>query len=67
MSDPTSGTRIWIGEAADAYQQGLIDGGAAERERIRTGVALIADRYKNAGVFASCVVRDVTKLLGGQL
>jgi hypothetical protein len=39
------------------------EGATAERERISTGLDAIAERYKNAGVFARCVVTDVRKLL----
>jgi hypothetical protein len=36
---------------------------AAERQRVSDGLHIIAGRYKNAGVFAQCVVSDVRKVI----
>ncbi len=43
MTGVTSGTPVYFGEAAAAYAQGLADGAAAERERIRQLAAEQAD------------------------
>ena len=53
---PTAGNRVYLGDAADAYARGRVDGAAAERQRIR---CIIADEYgpSNAGL-------DLCKLLG---
>lgn len=40
-----------------------VAGVGAERERIERGLAPVAERYRNAGVFARAVIGDVRKVI----
>ena len=69
MTQPTTGdSRVWFGDAADAYAAGLRDGAAAETARIRQALterqAVLAFVATSRQVVA-VLMKDIEYVLAG--